>query len=185
VAGFGAAESGERSHGGGQVPQRVRRNGQGVDLAGPGADGCRRGGIRLVGGRCAASHVRPWRRGGPAAATRRRRHRSRRGHATHRRSQPGLWFWLGFLHARMKPQDPAVGRRHRDLGGVGAWLAGEARSGLRRTSSFTTSMHFSQGGRRGAGLPSRVSALAVRVYGIGESAGKRHLRAMCRAPRPA
>lgn len=52
-----------------------------------------------------------------------------------------------------------------DLGGVGAWLAGEARSGLRRTSSHTTCMRFSQGGHRGAGLPSRVSAVAVRVCG--------------------
>ena len=145
--------------------------GLGVDLVGPGSDGCHPVGLGLVGGRCAASHVRPRRWGGPTAATRRRRHRSRRGRATRRRSQPGLGFWLGFLHARMKPQDPAVGRRHRDLGGVGAWLAGEARSGLRRTSSRTISMHFSQGIVGELASPSRVSAMAVRVYGIGKSAG--------------
>src|SRR5271165_4914999 len=42
---------------GGQVPQRVRRVGLGVDLVGPGAGGCRPVGLDLVGGRCVASHV--------------------------------------------------------------------------------------------------------------------------------
>jgi hypothetical protein len=173
MAGFGAGRSlvGQRSNGGGQVPQGVQRVGLEVGLAGPGADGCRPVGLGLIGGRCAASHVRPWPRGGPTVATRRRRHRARRDGATRRRSQPGLGSWLGFLRARMKPQDPAVRWRHRDLGGVGAWLAGEARSGLRRRTSHTTRVHVSARGRRGAGLPSRVSALAMTAYGIGESAG--------------
>ena len=39
-----------------------------------------------------------------------------------------------------------------------AWLAGEARSGLRRTSSHTISVHFSQGAPAPEGIPALVAA---------------------------